>query len=133
MPWPCYMVTQISLDKPRQVFPDTDTVTTLTAYRLADGKELLFRELKVGAMWMDDERGLCVKLPGCTHGNIWAMGEPPTNNPNGGWKVSGEPPNVTATPSINFVGVYHGWVTNGVVTDDCEGRKFDDLGKRISP
>jgi hypothetical protein len=31
---------------------------------------------------------------------------------------------LTATPSINAVGCYHGWLTNGVLTDDCEGRTF---------
>jgi len=43
----------------------------------------------------------------------------------GGWTVSGEPPNLTVTPSINIVGCYHGWITNGVLTDDCDGRQFE--------
>lgn len=42
----------------------------------------------------------------------------------GGWDVTGEPPNITLSPSINIVGYYHGWIQNGVITDDCEGRKF---------
>jgi hypothetical protein len=125
------MVTKVNLDQPRQVFPDSEAVTTRVAFRLADGTERLFRELTVGAMWNDEERGLCVKLPGCTHGNIWALKEKPTDGGNG-WTWTGEAPNITATPSINFVGIYHGWVQNGMVTDDCEGRKFDDLGKRLN-
>lgn len=40
------------------------------------------------------------------------------------WTVTGEWPNITVTPSINSVGRYHGWIQNGVITDDCEGRKF---------
>lgn len=40
------------------------------------------------------------------------------------WSVSGDLPNVTVTPSINMVGVYHGWIQNGVITDDCDGRTF---------
>ncbi len=130
MPWPCYMATQIELAEPRRVWPDDDSVTTRFVFRLADGTESLFRELTIGAMWEDHERGLCVKLPGCTYGNIWAMREPSTQTPPTNWNVSGTPPLVSATPSINFVGIYHGFVTNGVVTDDCEGRKFDDIGGR---
>jgi hypothetical protein len=42
----------------------------------------------------------------------------------GGWAVSGNPPNITLAPSINIVGYYHGWIQNGVISDDCEGRKF---------
>ena len=42
-----------------------------------------------------------------------------------GWTVTGEPPNITLTPSINVKGAYHGWITNGVISDDCEGRTFD--------
>lgn len=55
----------------------------------------------------------------------------PTDKPDGGWGVQcawpltiGEPvPSLTITPSINCVGSYHGFVTNGVITDDCEGRR----------
>lgn len=42
----------------------------------------------------------------------------------GGWTVQGEWPNVTVTPSINCVGVYHGYIQNGQITEDCDGRKF---------
>lgn len=43
-----------------------------------------------------------------------------------GWTVTGEPHNgtLTVSPSINIKGSYHGFIQNGVVTDDCEGRKF---------
>lgn len=47
----------------------------------------------------------------------------------GGWTVSGAPPNITVQPSINIGGTYHGWLQNGVLSDDCEGRKYDDLGR----
>ena len=43
-----------------------------------------------------------------------------------GWKRTGEPPRITVTPSINHVGQYHGWLANGIFTDDSEGRKFKD-------
>ena len=41
-----------------------------------------------------------------------------------GWGVAGELPNVTVSPSINVVGHYHGWIRDGVITPDCEGRSF---------
>lgn len=41
-----------------------------------------------------------------------------------GWAMSGEPPLITMSPSINMVGSYHGWLQNGVLTADCEGRHF---------
>jgi hypothetical protein len=46
------------------------------------------------------------------------------NNNNHGWTVLGEVPNITVSPSINFEGYYHGWLQNGLLTDDCEGRVF---------
>ena len=42
----------------------------------------------------------------------------------GGWNVSGEAPYITVSPSINISGTYHGWLQNGVLSDDCEGRVF---------
>lgn len=40
-----------------------------------------------------------------------------------GWTVLGTAPLITVTPSINMVGSYHGHLTNGVITDDVEGRR----------
>ncbi len=42
-----------------------------------------------------------------------------------GWTVTGLPPNITVSPSINFPGSYHGWLTDGVLSGDIDGRKFD--------
>ena len=41
-----------------------------------------------------------------------------------GWTVTGEPPNLTVSPSINSIGSYHGWLRGGVLSDDVEGRRF---------
>lgn len=41
-----------------------------------------------------------------------------------GWTVTGDLPRITVSPSINIVGSYHGWIQNGVISEDCEGRKF---------
>lgn len=39
-----------------------------------------------------------------------------------GWTVTGEAPKITLSPSINEEGYYHGWLINGVLSDDLEGR-----------
>lgn len=55
----------------------------------------------------------CVHSPATSEGSHGA-----------GWDVSGEAPKITVSPSINIVGSYHGWIRDGVISDDCEGRKF---------
>jgi hypothetical protein len=50
--------------------------------------------------------------------------DPETNATRDGWTVTGEPPNITVSPSIDHPGGYHGWIRDGVITDDCEGRRF---------
>lgn len=40
-----------------------------------------------------------------------------------GWTVAGEFPNITVTPSIESCN-YHGFITDGVLTDDLDGRTF---------
>jgi hypothetical protein len=41
-----------------------------------------------------------------------------------GWTVTGEGSAMTLSPSINIGGIYHGWIRDGVITDDCEGRVY---------
>jgi len=41
-----------------------------------------------------------------------------------GWTVTGDAPNITVSPSINFVGRWHGFLQNGVLSEDVEGRTF---------
>lgn len=44
-----------------------------------------------------------------------------------GWTVTGEAPNITVMPSVNRICSprgYHGWIKDGVLTDDLEGRKY---------
>lgn len=75
---------------------------------------------------------LFVILPGrnlfVIDGKCWSDGKH-----YGGWQVTGEAPLITVHPSINIGGSYHGWLKNGVIDDDCEGRKFDILGNPILP
>lgn len=42
-----------------------------------------------------------------------------------GWTVNGVPPLLTISPSINMVDRYHGWLQNGVLSDDVDGRKYE--------
>lgn len=84
----------------------------------------------IGAMWLVDpprERDgvpvWCVVLPGAN--NRFCLDTKSTAT-NGYWQCSGAPPNVTVHPSINVVGVYHGWIRDGVISDDVEGRTFDE-------
>ncbi len=111
-------------------------------YEDAAGKRLMFFQLPIGACWFEPKTytgrlspkyftrhtmhraPLTVLLPGrhtfCVDGLAY--------NQNGyhgdGWDVTGDPPMITVTPSINLVGLYHGWITSGAITDDCEGRTF---------
>ena len=45
-----------------------------------------------------------------------------------GWTVTGTAPNVTVSPSIHAAGRYHGWLRDGVLSDDVEGRTFESRG-----
>ena len=59
---------------------------------------------------------LSVKLP---DGYWWCIDEPASRDyqeGGSGWERSGEPPNVTASPSI-LTGCYHGWLRNGVLVE----------------
>lgn len=75
-------------------------------------------------------RPLFIVLPGptifCIDSKCWSSG-----NYYGGWEVRGEAPNITMTPSINIGSTYHGFLQNGMITDDCEGRVFDEEGYEV--
>lgn len=85
-----------------------------------DGKLYTTREAPAGAMWFcdwyakeqgykgPDGRALVVKLP---DGTEWLVDGPATNSKTP-WSRTGEPPMVTARPSILTHG-YHGFLTNG--------------------
>ena len=68
---------------------------------------------------------IVVRLPGgmdfCVDGPCYGDG---ARLPASGWLVTGEPPDLTLEPSIDIRGTYHGWIKAGVITDDCEGRRF---------
>lgn len=35
---------------------------------------------------------------------------------NKGWKITGWPPDITVSPSINIIGIYHGFIRNGLIS-----------------
>lgn len=109
-------------------------------YALPDGRECSThlrltarkdpRAAPPGAMWVadyvppgddwsgPDGRCLFLRLP---DGTDWMIDGPARNG--GGWTRTGEPPKITARPSIASPG-YHGWLTDGVLSDDLEGRSY---------
>lgn len=68
-------------------------------------------------------RGLIwVSLPSGDFCVDWCATDDPEKK---GWIVKGELPNITVEPSIDCVGHYHGFIRDGIITDDCEGRTFE--------
>lgn len=95
-------------------------------FELADGTTVNFSDLAPGAMWWEDE-DLVVKLPSNTDWNIDRGARINATIGNARvpqWSRIGTPPMVTAMPSINHMGQYHGWLKDGVLSDDVEGRVF---------
>ena len=56
----------------------------------------------------------------CDNGPTWSQGKPGT----AGWAVTGAPPALTVKPSVSIGGGWHGYVTDGVISDDVSGREF---------
>lgn len=82
--------------------------------------------------WAGRRPPIVIALPGVSrHGYRTVLldgayfGGPDVLNPNReGWTITGTPPNLTATPSIHAVGDYHGWLRDGVLSDDVDGRTY---------
>lgn len=80
-----------------------------------------WKELPVGAMWFNEEEELCVMLPS---GEEWNIDRGRKLGIRPRWNRTGTPPNITVMPSINHVGEYHGFLRDGKLTDDIEGRTY---------
>jgi len=90
-------------------------------------------ELPPGAVWqahwMEDIKDNPYAGP---DGKVWAVMLPAMiewlvygpSSDGTKWKVEGTLPGITVYPSISQVGHYHGWIKDGVITPDCEGRAF---------
>lgn len=87
------------------------------------------RSRTAGAMWPyaqnGESPGYLLRLP---NGRLWNVTGKSTNGSK--WTVTGDAPNLTARPSIHCptdeIGVgYHGWLTDGELSDDLEGRNYE--------
>lgn len=84
-----------------------------------------------GAMWPlkvhgSDDIHWCVRLPNRGIFDIHSL----SSTDRKPWQVSGEPPTFTVSPSIVHLGNklqkgWHGWLKNGVLSDDVEGRRYE--------
>lgn len=76
-------------------------------------------------------RPLIVVFPGpymfCIDEMCWRSGER-----YGGWTVTGKAPLITVSPSINIGGTYHGFLQNGLLGDDVEGRMYNVAGEHYA-
>ena len=72
---------------------------------------------KPGAMWYGERKGrrLWVVMLPCL-AEFWQ--DQRTTDGRHPWTCTGEPPNVTVTPSIHYIGLYHGFLINGIFSDD---------------
>lgn len=94
-------------------------------YERSDTKELVaLQEAPVGAMWNADwlkgshrikDRPDGLVLTVRTPDGDWVIDGGSSNG--NGWERTGEPPMITASPSI-ICGSYHGWLRNGVL-EEC--------------
>ena len=79
--------------------------------------------LDPGDMWHEPESDMtgepvvrecwAIVLP---NGRIWRTTDPASDPPHSLWDVSGDPPGITVSPSINDTdprGGWHGFITNG--------------------
>lgn len=103
-------------------------------YRAADGRECTLRHPFVGAMWRarwmephwigPDGESWMLALPTKREiGDPWCIDGPSSSG--GSWTRTGTPPTLTARPSI-LTPYYHGWLTDGVLSDDLDGRSYPE-------
>lgn len=66
-----------------------------------------------------------VRHPGERRGTVFCIDAHPTDKPHGAWEVTvvgdlvaGEKPDISVHPSMNAVDIYHGWLANGILSDD---------------
>jgi hypothetical protein len=71
------------------------------------------------ADWAGKRNVLFIHLPG----GPWSCWSPDckSHEPGGaGWKVTGEVPQITVEPSIHLPGIYHGTITDGIISENSE-------------
>lgn len=65
----------------------------------------------------------------CPNGEVWEIDRKSSNGD--GWKVTGDFPNITCSPSIVVEG-YHGFLKDGLFTGDIEGRGPTGIARPIA-
>lgn len=128
MSWPCRLVEKPPLNEHGNVAWEELQVGDMWFLDLPEA-ELRLRNLSA-YYWANNagRKPLVVKLPGPNYFLIDGQCFDSGRGFYDGWTVSGTPPCITVQPSINLVGRYHGWLQNGVISDDCEGRNFGVVG-----
>lgn len=125
MPWTCRLILEPELDEHGHIDMSKREVGDMWYLNLPQ-EELLKRNLTAQYFSKNSNRKpLVVLLPGKTY---FLIDGKCFNHQRGyydGWEVNGDPPNITVSPSINIEGRYHGFLQNGVIGDDVDGRKFD--------
>lgn len=128
MAWPCRLIFPEPEDMAKFGMPRNPNVGDMwivpleQAYRNALGVNY-FRD------WEGKRGVIVVYMPGGWHWLPDNMATSGGQRSGEGWKVTGEPPMITTSPSINAQGIYHGYIVNGVITDDVDGRRFSEDGK----
>ena len=76
--------------------------------------------------WADKRPPICIV---CPNGELWEIDHRSLRGP--GWTVTGTETNLTCHPSIVVPG-YHGWLRDGVFSDDLEGRGPNGISKLVT-
>lgn len=122
MPWPLFMVAHDDSD----AWEKRDTpgaCWTMETFLEPQNRHRLSPE------YLRDWDGKRPPLMICTPDGNWWMVDCLSSNGVSGWTITGEPPNLTAHPSIGSSD-YHGWLKDGVLSDDLEGRSYSQHPKR---
>jgi hypothetical protein len=132
MAWPCYLVEKTATGTWRRIdtgeeYPGASHLPPGAMRSLPDmveGKHAdHYRQHLLSDHYLRDWAGkrppIIVWLPG----NGWWNIDMKSSDGGEGWQVTGEPPNLTASPSI-LTEDYHGWLRDGVLSDDLEGRTY---------
>lgn len=116
MPWNCYLVDEGSFDLPVGAMWYGKMPEGPGGNCLGNLSDEYYRD------YFGKRPPLIVMLPAKNeHGEMfpwpWCVDTVQSSEPHAGWTVTGEAPNITVSPSIHAVGVYHGWLQNGVISD----------------
>jgi len=94
-----------------------------------DDKKHKFTSVEYERDWKGKRSPISIRLP---DGRDFAPDQIAANRTGGqGWKVTGELPNITVRASIgkilgNKTFSYHGYITNGVLSDCIEGSRYPE-------